>query len=76
MSSPLLRWTQLSRASRQHWENLATHDPARNDVRTVLSTVCEDTTANHYLSGYRPPLIPKEPVSPLPFMLPSVYLVS
>ena len=30
-------WTTLSRASRQHWENLATHDPARNDVRAATS---------------------------------------
>ena len=30
-------WTTLSRASRQHWENLATHDPARNDVRHLDS---------------------------------------
>ncbi len=54
-------WTQLSRASRQHWENLATHDPARNDVRTVLSTVCEDTTARHYLSRWAPLPVPNEP---------------
>ena len=54
-------WTQLSRASRQHWENLATHDPARNDVRTVLATICEDTTASHYLSRWEPPQIAGEP---------------
>lgn len=30
-------WTHLSRVSRQHWENLASHDPARNDVRNVLN---------------------------------------
>jgi len=57
-------WTQLSRASRQHWENLATHDPARNDVRTVLSTVCEDTTATHYLSRWTPPQIANEGKKP------------
>jgi len=57
-------WTQLSRASRQHWENLATHDPARNDVRTVLTTVCEDTTASHYLSHWEAPQIAGEPATP------------
>ena len=54
-------WTQLSRASRQHWENLATHDPARSDVRTVLSTICQDTTEQHYLSHWTPPPIRSEP---------------
>jgi len=58
-------WTQLSRASRQHWENLATHDPARNDVRTVLTTVCEDTTTSHYLAHWEPPRIAGEPQRPL-----------
>lgn len=59
-------WTQLSRASRQHWENLATHDPARNDVRTVLTTVCEDTTDLHYLAHWAPPRIEGEPPDPKP----------
>ena len=54
-------WTQLSRASRQHWEKLATYDPARNDVRVVLSTVCNVTTESHYLSRWEPPQIPGEP---------------
>ena len=58
-------WTQLSRASRQHWENLATHDPARNDVRTVLSTICQDTTQHHYLSRWMPPPIRSEPRQPM-----------
>jgi len=53
-------WTQLSRASRQHWENLAAHDPARNDVRTMLATVCSDTTESHYLSRWDPPQIAGE----------------
>jgi len=58
-------WTQLSRASRQHWENLATHDPARNDVRTMLATICQDTTQQHYLSRWTPPPIPEEPPEPV-----------
>ena len=29
-------WTHLARASRQHWENLAAHDPARSDERTFV----------------------------------------
>ena len=57
-------WTKLSRASRQHWENLATHDPARR--------TCAD--ALHRLPGHDPrPLQarvdaaahPGEPASPL-----------
>ena len=58
-------WTQLARASRQHWENLATHDPARNDVRTVLATICQDTTETHYLSAWTPPPVANEPVTPV-----------
>ena len=54
-------WTQLSRASRQHWEQLASHDPARNDVRSFLSTVCQETTQHHYLSQWTPPRIQGEP---------------
>ena len=64
-------WTQLSRASRQHWESLATHDPARNDVRIMLSTVCQDTTEHHYLKGWMPPAIPLEPPEPV-VQLPSM----
>mmetsp|Transcript_27588 Transcript_27588/g.72926 ORF Transcript_27588/g.72926 Transcript_27588/m.72926 type:complete len:775 (-) Transcript_27588:35-2359(-) len=64
-------WTQLSRASRQHWENLATHDPARNDVRTVLTTVCEDTTASHYLSQWDAPQVGGEPKTPSVSLPPS-----
>ena len=62
-------WTQLARSSRQHWENLATHDPARNDVRTMLATVCGETTEAQYLSGWTPPPIPNEP--PPVLMLPA-----
>ena len=58
-------WTQLSRASRQHWESLATHDPARSDVRTMLSTVCQDTTRDHYLPQWTPLQIPLEPAVPV-----------
>ena len=58
-------WTRLARASRQHWENLATHDPARNDVRTVLATVCFDTTETHYLSSWTAPQIDGEPPAPV-----------
>jgi len=67
-------WTQLSRASRQHWESLATHDPARNDVRIMLSTVCQDTTAQRFLTTWTPPPIPLEPLEPsvtLPSATPS-----
>ena len=59
-------WTKMSRASRQHWENLAAHDPARNDVRTMLATVCGDTTESHYLWRWDPPPIPDENVSVVP----------
>ena len=58
-------WTQLSRGSRQHWESLATHDPARNDVRMMLSTICLDTTEHHYLRRWTPPTIPLEPPEPM-----------
>ena len=56
-------WTQLARASRQHWENLATHDPARQDVRVVLATICQDTSHTHYLQHYTPPPLKNEPAS-------------
>jgi hypothetical protein len=58
-------WTQLSRASRQHWEQLASHDPARNDVRSVLATVCQETTEKHYLAQWKPPAIRGEPDEPV-----------
>ena len=58
-------WTRLARASRQHWENLATHDPARSDVRTMLATICFDTTTTHYLSSWTPHLIDDEPPTPM-----------
>lgn len=58
-------WTHLSRASRQHWENLAAHDPARNDVRNVLLTVCRATTARDYLPRWTPPRIAREPDEPV-----------
>jgi hypothetical protein len=57
-------WTQLARASRQHWENLATHDPARNDVRVLLATICQDTTETHYKESWTPPQLENEPVTP------------
>lgn len=51
----------MSRSSRQHWENLAAHDPARNDVRNVLLTVCRATTSRDYLPRWTPPRIAGEP---------------
>ena len=58
-------WTQLSRASRQHWEALASHDPARNDVRGVLAAVCTETTDTQYLARWTPPAIRGEPAEPM-----------
>ena len=59
-------WTTLSRASRQHWENLATHDPARNDVRVAISTLCSDTNSFNYLRTSSIPRlpVPNEPEQP------------
>jgi hypothetical protein len=57
-------WTKLSRASRAHWENLATHDPARNDVRVVLADICQHTSEQHYNFGWAAPQIRGEPERP------------
>jgi len=49
-------WTELARNSRRHWEDLASHDPARNDVRNVLSAVCQGTDTKGYRAWEAPPI--------------------
>jgi len=58
-------WTRLSRESRRHWEDLAAHDPARNDVRNVLSTVCHATNAQHFNTKWQAQPLPGEPLEPV-----------
>ena len=54
-------WTQLSRASRQHWEALASHDPARNDVRAVLASLPSGSAMLELALRDRPALLREGP---------------
>jgi len=65
-------WTHLSRESRRHWENLASHDPARADVRNLISTVCQGTDSEHFNAKWEPPLIANEPPHPIVNVAPCV----